>query len=217
MDEWIISLIPRFDGYGMLLYILLTSVIAGLLSSIIGLERELKGQAAGLRTHVLVTIACSLLMSLSMYAIRIAANENDAFKGLTYDASRIAAGILGGVGFIGAGTIVKSNGSIRGLTTAATIWLSATIGMACGAGFVLEALLVTLIAIFFLTGLHFLESAIEKHNPKVRIVANPDVPLVYEIRLYAEKTNLIIKNLTSSNVTFDEKSAIEITVTFVEF
>lgn len=214
MDEWFQGLVGNVDGYGLLIYILLTTVISGVLSSVIGLERELKGQAAGLRTHALVTIGCCLLMSLSMYGIRLATQDNAEFKTLTYDASRIAAGILGGIGFIGAGTIVKSGGSIRGLTTAATIWLCAAIGMACGSGFILEAIVVTVVSMLFLVGLHIVEVAIIKNNPQVDIIVDSKTPLVHDIRELAQNKKLVIKNMSVTNSEYEGKQAVEIMLVF---
>lgn len=119
-----------FDGYGMALTVLVTSFIAGVLSSLIGIERERKRHAAGLRTHVVITIACSLMMSISIDAVNLATKGIGRFDSLSYDASLFAASILAGIGFMGAGTIVKNGLSMRGLTRASTILLCASIGIA---------------------------------------------------------------------------------------
>jgi putative Mg2+ transporter-C (MgtC) family protein len=193
MDNWFISLVDKFDGYGIALYVLLTCVIAGILSSIIGLEREFKGQSAGLRTHVLVSIACSLLMSLSIYAIRKAVQNTD-FASLTYDASRIGAGILSGVGFIGAGTIIKSGLNIRGLTTAATLWLTAALGMACGCGFIFEAIIVAIVSMFFLISLTYVEKFFEKRSPTFMIEIRKESDYEDVIKNEASNFEMHIKN-----------------------
>lgn len=200
MDYWFRNLLNRFDGYGIALYVVLTCIIAGLCASVIGLEREMKGQSAGLRTHVLISMSCCLLMSISIYAIGFVRKDNPDFVSLTYDATRIAAGILGGIGFVGAGTVIKSGHHIRGLTTAVTIWLCSAIGMACGCGFVLEGILVTILAMMFLLGLNVLEKRIERKSPMVVVEAKPDDFLVSEINEYASNLGLVIKNLSASNV-----------------
>lgn len=200
MDSWFRNLLNRYDGYGIALYVLLACLVAGLCTSIIGLEREMKGQSAGLRTHVLISMACCLLMSISIYAVGYIKKDVYSFQTLTYDATRIGAGILGGIGFVGAGTVIKSGHHIRGLTTAVTIWLCSAIGMACGCGFVLEAILVTLLAMVFLLGLSFLEMKIERKSPVVIVEAKQDDLLASEINEYASNLSLVIKNFSVSNI-----------------
>lgn len=215
MDQAIISLVTKFDGYGMALYILVTTVIAGFLSSIVGIDREIKGHAAGLRTHVLITIACSMMMSISIYAISAATTGQGMYETLTYDASRIASSILAGIGFMGAGTIVKNGLSIKGLTTASTIWLCAAIGMACGAGYILEAIIVTAVAMAFLIGLAFIEKELDKHSPYIVLKVAPNVPILHELRSEAEKFSVIIKNVVSENLkNEDGTDCVSVTVFF---
>jgi putative Mg2+ transporter-C (MgtC) family protein len=118
--------------------------LALLLSSLIGLEREFRVRSAGLRTHTLVGVSAALIMLVSKYGFGdvVAANV------VVLDPSRVAAQIVSGIGFIGGGLIFVQRDVVRGLTTAATIWLTAAVGMACGAGLPVLAL--------FVTGAHFL-------------------------------------------------------------
>ncbi|PIU42028.1 MAG: methyltransferase [Candidatus Omnitrophica bacterium CG07_land_8_20_14_0_80_42_15] len=103
-------------------------VVAAILSGIIGFERERFGRAAGLRTHILVGTGSALIMLTSMYMF-------DIYKGVAQvDPSRIAAQVVAGIGFLGAGTILRSQTSVRGLTTAASLWAVAAIGLAVGCG-----------------------------------------------------------------------------------
>jgi len=104
--------------------------LAFLLSALIGVEREIRQKSAGLRTHTLVGVASALIMLISKYGFMdvLAANR------VVVDPSRVAAQIVSGIGFIGGGLIFVHRSSVRGLTTAATIWLTASVGMACGAG-----------------------------------------------------------------------------------
>jgi putative Mg2+ transporter-C (MgtC) family protein len=113
--------------------------IALVLSSAIGLEREIRQKSAGLRTHTLVGVASALIMLVSKYGFTNILDEH-----VVLDPSRIAAQIVSGIGFIGGGLIFVRRDAVRGLTTAATIWLTAAVGMAAGAGLWLLALLVTL-------------------------------------------------------------------------
>lgn len=112
---------------------------AFLLSALIGLERELRHKSAGLRTYTVVGTAASLFMLISKYGFTdVLANNR-----IVLDPSRVAAQIVTGIGFIGAGLIFVQGSRINGLTTAATVWLVTGIGMACGAGLPLLALAAT--------------------------------------------------------------------------
>ena len=113
-------------------------IFSFILSMIIGFEREISLKPAGLRTHVLVSIASTLFTVLSLYA----------FPGA--ETSRLAASILVGIGFIGAGTIIKTKEKIIGLTTAATLWTVTSIGIAVGAGYYLLASIVSVLTFLVL-------------------------------------------------------------------
>jgi putative Mg2+ transporter-C (MgtC) family protein len=113
---------------------ILRLVTAFVLSGIVGLEREVSLKPAGLRTHLLVGLGSALLTILS----------TDAFPGA--DPARIAAAVIVGVGFLGAGTILKTEHKIIGLTTAATLWVAASVGVAVGAGFYIIAIAATALA-----------------------------------------------------------------------
>src|SRR3984957_10317277 len=113
--------------------------MAFMLWALIGLEREIRHKSAGLRTHTLVGFAAALIMLVSKYGFT---NVLSADR-VVLDPSRIAAQIVTGIGFIGGGLIFVRRDSVRGLTTAATVWLTAAVGMACGAGLPILALVVT--------------------------------------------------------------------------
>jgi putative Mg2+ transporter-C (MgtC) family protein len=113
--------------------------IAALLGAIVGLERVWKGHPAGLRTNLLIAISSCLFTILSI--------EGFPLQGAAQDTARVAAQIVTGVGFLGAGAVLHSRGHIRGLTTAATIWLVAAIGMAVGAGLLFLAVFTTLVSV----------------------------------------------------------------------
>jgi len=112
--------------------------LAFILGGVIGLEREKKGVSAGLRTHILVTVGAALIMLTSLYLYGIYRGED-----CNIDPGRIAAGVITGIGFLGAGTIIRSKEGIHGLTTAASIWISAAIGLAVGCGYFSAAIIVT--------------------------------------------------------------------------
>ncbi len=114
--------------------------LAFVLSALVGLEREVRQKSAGLRTHTLIGVSAALFMLISKYGF------NDVLSNgrVVVDPSRVAAQIVSGIGFIGGGVIFMRRDVVRGLTTAASVWLTAALGMACGAGLPLLALATTL-------------------------------------------------------------------------
>jgi putative Mg2+ transporter-C (MgtC) family protein len=126
-------------------------VLAVFMGGAIGLERQIAGKASGLRTNILICLGSALIMDLSM---NLGMSFGDVRVG---DPGRIAAQVVTGIGFIGAGTIMQSRGAITGLTSAATIWMVAAIGLTVGAGFIVEALGATMLVMLVLAGLGNLE------------------------------------------------------------
>lgn len=124
-------------------------VVAGVLSAMIGLEREFRAKEAGLRTHFLVGVGSALFMIVSQYGFAdVAEAGNIVLSGLrAADAARVAAQVVSGIGFIGAGAIMVQKHYVRGLTTAAGLWVVAAIGMSCGGGLYLMAIVGTIFAL----------------------------------------------------------------------
>lgn len=139
------------------LELLLKLVIATLLGGVIGLERELSGKPAGLRTNILICIGAALFTHLSIAVAEVGFNEAGQPFG---DTTRIAAQIVSGIGFLGAGAILHSRGAVVGLTTAATIWVVAAVGAAVGAGGYVEAVGTTVLVTLVLVGLGRVERVI---------------------------------------------------------
>lgn len=126
-------------------------LFAAVLGGVIGLEREYHAKEAGFRTHVLVAVGSALFMLISQYGF-------DAFlgvKSVSFDPSRIASQVVTGIGFIGAGTIIFQKKFIRGLTTAAGIWVTGAIGLACGCGMYFIAAVTTAIVIIVLSTINY--------------------------------------------------------------
>lgn len=119
--------------------------IAGLLGGLIGFEREFRAKEAGLRTHFLVALGSALFMLISQYA----------FTG-RFDAARVAAQVVSGIGFIGAGVIIFQKNVVRGVTTAAGLWVAGAIGLACGAGMYAIAAAATLMTVICLETMHLI-------------------------------------------------------------
>ena len=134
--------------------IIMRLVLTVVLSGMIGLERQLHKRTAGLRTHILVSLGSCLIMLTSLYVF-------DIYKEITkIDPSRIAAGVITGIGFLGAGTIIREKEGVRGLTTAASLWVVAGIGLACGCGFINASVYTTVLALIVLFFLRYAEMLI---------------------------------------------------------
>lgn len=144
------------------LQILLRLGLAALCGSILGFERERHGRSAGLRTNLLVCVGSALMTVVSENFYLVYGGSSSVV--LRMDPARVAAQIVVGIGFIGAGVIIKETGGIRGLTTAATLWLVAGVGMACGTGMFFIASATTLIALVALTILKEFEKNIPRDN-----------------------------------------------------
>jgi len=146
---------PEFfqsQEWTMILQLLLAAFLGGL----IGVEREALRRAAGLKTYILVCVGCALFTIVSYAGFK-------EFVGTTsFDPSRIAAGILTGIGFIGAGTILRRENKIEGVTTAAGLWVTSAIGVAVGLKFYVLAIFTALLSLFVLTILRSAEYKIEE-------------------------------------------------------
>jgi putative Mg2+ transporter-C (MgtC) family protein len=129
-------------------------VLAAALGGAIGLERELREREAGLRTHLLVSVGAALFTLVSAYAWTDWHFSNR--EGIVFDPTRIAAQIVSGIGFLGAGAIIRQGLSVRGLTTAATLWVVAAIGMASGVGYYEAAVVTTALVLISLWPLRLL-------------------------------------------------------------
>lgn len=142
--------------------ILARIVIALLCGGIIGYEREKKNMPAGLRTHILVCIGAALVMVVSQYIY-------EQYAPGTVDPTRMGAQVISGIGFLGAGTIIRERFSVRGLTTAATLWVVACIGLAVGSGYYLMGGIVTLIIFATLILFRKLEGVMQIKSAKAKI------------------------------------------------
>jgi putative Mg2+ transporter-C (MgtC) family protein len=132
--------------------------LALVLGACVGFERERGERGAGLRTHALVALGASLVMIVSAFGFA----DSLGTRNVTLDPSRMAAQVVSGIGFLGAGTILLRKEIVKGLTTAAAIWVVAAIGLACGAGLLLEALFTTILTIAVLALLQPLRQRVRR-------------------------------------------------------
>jgi putative Mg2+ transporter-C (MgtC) family protein len=193
---------------GNLLLIALSLLLAAVLAGVIGFEREYHGHAAGLRTHLLVAVGSALIMVISIYGFPTVIGSQTYNR----DPARLAAQVVTGIGFLGAGTIVQTGTDVKGLTTATTIWVVMAIGLACGSGNFIIAALATLLAYVCLVIMRKAEKLLARRNPIVMIVMPSDKPVLKEIILIANRYSISIRDTQSELVSYQENSAIRITM-----
>lgn len=138
--------------------IVIRLIVSVFLSSLVGFEREIRGRAAGLRTHILVGLSTCLLMLVSIFVARTFGD---------FDPGRIAAGVVTGIGILCAGTIIRFGTSVKGLTTAASLWAVAALGLAVGIGFYVAAYAATALILITLLLLSRFEKNISKTKKEV--------------------------------------------------
>lgn len=214
-DNYILKLVYEFHGYGIILYVLITSTIAAVLSLLLCLERLLRGKSISIKTHMLLSIGCSLLMTISIWAIRIADGSIDINSGpgsinteLSYDTSRIAAAVVTGMGFLGAGAIIKDKFTVKGLSTAATLWISAAVGLACGSGFILESIIFTVLVILFLLLATLINKVVRNKSPYLIVELENNLPLVKIINESANENNVIVRSVIILSISEKTKAKI---------
>jgi putative Mg2+ transporter-C (MgtC) family protein len=163
------------------LELLVQLVLAVILGGAVGIERELRGKPAGLRTNILICMGATLFTVLSY---RLSMGRGDP--------GRVAAQILTGVGFIGAGTILHLRGAVTGLTSAATIWVVAAVGMALGSGAYMEAMGATLLIMVVLAGLGPVEGYLSRQAASSHIVIHcrPDATSLDDLEALVRTTGL---------------------------
>jgi putative Mg2+ transporter-C (MgtC) family protein len=169
--------------------------LATLLGGAIGLERELGGKPAGLRTNILICVGSVLYTHLSIAMLRGPGGLIPAGT----DTTRVAAQIVTGVGFIGAGTILHARGAVVGLTSAATIWVVAAIGIALGSGYYLEGVGTTLAVLVVLAGLGRIEKVVQSRMMRstITVHARPGPTVVEDLETIVRRSGLDL--LTVSN------------------
>jgi putative Mg2+ transporter-C (MgtC) family protein len=188
-------------SFGEIALKLITSIMMG---GIIGLERESINRPAGFRTHILVCVGSTLTMLVSIYIFQ-------QFKGMTgIDPGRIAAQVISGIGFLGAGTIIREGVTVKGLTTAASLWTVAAIGLAIGSGFYLAAILVTFLTIVTLISFSKIENYIvqRQYLERISLIIDDKPGQIGKIGSILGDMNVNIKNLKMMESSDDKLSII---------
>ncbi len=183
--------------------VLFRLILATILGGIVGFERERHEKAAGFRTHILVCIGSCLIMLTSMHMF-------DIYKGTAaLDPARIAAGVVTGIGFLGAGTIIRFGATVRGLTTAASLWAIAGVGLAVGSGFYWAAIITSAIIFACLYLLTRLEAKISRKSVYDTLVveSKPDIMNLQNVKNLLSNYNtqmrdFQIRKLDNQNVVY---------------
>lgn len=200
MNAWLDNLL-NFDELIQLFRIFL----ALLLGAMIGFEREKYGRPAGLRTHILVCVASSLAMLISMFGFKEA------------DEARLAAQVISGIGFIGAGTIIRGDKDITGITTAATIFICAIIGLSVGNGYYFGAILTTITTLIVLSLFTKIEAKLtlnRKFKSTLSVIVNYDKNYSSKLKNILDEANVVVTSLEYKNTTLDGEKVIRTTIVF---
>ena len=160
--------------------LILRLFLGGIMGGLIGLEREFRAKEAGLRTHFIVALGSALFMIISQYAF-----------GGRFDAARVAAQVVSGIGFIGAGVIIFQKNVVRGVTTAAGLWVAAAMGLACGAGMYVVAGAATLMTVLCLEAMHLLHRRIAEKMVEVTLSSEGETdPITLLEKIKASKLDV---------------------------
>lgn len=199
-NEWTVEGWP----VGNLLLCLGALVLCIILVGIIGVEREWRGRSAGLRTHLLVGVGSTIIMIISLYGFPAAFGEHR-------DVARLAAQVVTGVGFLGAGAIIHHNSGIRGLTTAGTIWAAMAIGIACGSFNFILAIFGTIVIAIVLTVFKKIEAKISNKNPVIVMSVPADKPALSKILAISKAFDCSVHSVSTTILEGSNPAAIEIT------
>jgi putative Mg2+ transporter-C (MgtC) family protein len=199
MDGAIKAIFDGTDG-GMALYSLVVILISSFLGGLIGLEREFNGHAAGLRTHMIISISATLVSIIGM--------------GQPTWAPYLIAAVIISLGFLSAGSIIQTGKDVKGITTSSTVWVTGVIGLAVGLSYVLEAIIVTIISLVVLIILSYVELKTSKRNPTITFIVDTQTDVAEQVAKISSAYGLKIHNISSKISKFKNQDALKVIVTF---
>jgi len=200
LNNWVIEDWP----IGNLILVIIAILLSVILCGIIGIEREWRGRSAGLRTHLLVGVGSCVIMIISIYGFPAVFSGNR-------DVARLAAQIITGVGFLGAGAIIHRNDGIKGLTTAGTIWIVMAIGVACGSFNFIIAILTTGTVFLVLTIFRKVERQMNKKKMTLVITAPAEEPVFAKLLTISKQLNCQVKTLANELTNSNGLSTVQYT------
>lgn len=201
MDSAIKSIIG-FGDSGLALYSLVVVFISLILGGLIGLEREMYGHAAGLRTHILLALGSTIVGIISLQV------ESGSWG--------LLAGVIIALGFLSAGSIVQTGKDVKGITTSSTLWIVGIIGFAIGAGYILESIVFTFMALIVLIILHYVEVKTSKRDPSITLIVDSSVKVGEDLVKIASTYGLEIKNISSKLTKLRDKDVLKVVVKLVK-
>lgn len=190
---------PMWVGNALL--IILSLIAATLFGGLVGFQREINGHAAGFRTHILISLGSALIMILSIYGISGEASR---------DPMRLAAAGVTGIGFLGAGSIIQNGFNVKGLTTAASMWVTMALGMCAGAGYFVIGTITTLITFLCLGAFRKVENVASRKNSNVLLIVDSSLPVLSMVLEISERCEVTIKDISSSLVKQDGNSYLRV-------
>ena len=213
LEAWLTYFVDTNQGE-MVLRLLLAAVFGG----VVGMERGSGDRPAGFRTHILVCAGSALIMLVSMYGF-------EEFDKIPFeypknrDSARIAAQLVSGIGFLGAGTILHEGITVRGLTTAASLWMISAIGLATGAGMYSIGFAATIITFITLTAFHSVEKRFAVVNSKsdrkyIRVVTSNTPGIVAQVATFLAQNDVKVKTINVQNSTLSDKVVLELYLKF---
>lgn len=205
VDQIIIDWFLSLGTIGHLLLVFVSLFCAAFFAGIIGFEREYHGHAAGLRTHMLVSVGSALIMVISIYGFKSSDFPNR-------DPARLAAQVISGIGFLGAGTIIQTGTDIKGLTTATTLWLVMAIGLAAGAGQIVISFIATIGSLLILISLRRIEHIAQKRAPKITIVVKSDTNVLSDLHIIASRFGINIRDIESQLLSINNGTYLRVTL-----
>ena len=212
IDQKIAELLNNWqiEGWsvGNLVLVIIAILLSVILCGIIGVEREWRGRSAGLRTHLLVGVGSCVIMIISIYGFPALFNEKR-------DVARLAAQIITGVGFLGAGAIIHRHDGIKGLTTAGTIWIVMAIGIACGSFNFVIAIITTLVVFVVLTFFRKIEAKLSKKKMLLVVTAPTDKPVLAKILSMSNEFECNVTTLSTDLINNNGESAIQFVIQVV--
>ena len=208
IDQKIAELLNNWqiEGWpvGNLVLVLIAIVLSVFLCGTIGVEREWRGRSAGLRTHLLVGVGSCVIMIISIYGFPAMFGDRDV--------ARVAAQIVTGVGFLGAGAIIHRNEGIKGLTTAGTIWIVMAIGIACGSFNFILAIIATLVVLAVLTMFRKVEAKMNDKKMILVVTAPVDQPVLAKLLDISKEYNCSVSTLSNELINQDGEKMIQFTL-----
>ena len=208
IDQKIAELLNNWqiEGWpvGNLVLVLIAIVLSVFLCGTIGVEREWRGRSAGLRTHLLVGVGSCVIMIISIYGFPAMFGDRDV--------ARLAAQIVTGVGFLGAGAIIHRNEGIKGLTTAGTIWIVMAIGIACGSFNFILAIIATLVVLAVLTMFRKVEAKMNDKKMILVVTAPVDQPVIAKLLDLSKEYNCSVSTLSNELINQDGEKMIQFTL-----